>query len=217
MSPEERNEMWESAAAQLGLTVVAEASKLRRRRNRVEGVIDDVPVAVSYLGVDIDVSLTVRDVPYSNATGESVMHIFALGDPTDSSLIVTATREALAAFHSLSSAPPVSRQVGIEHGGAVKLEDWEAPQPVEILGALGAMGSGSDEEGFIILEDNSNSDFMQSARGDGDFIVEYHDGSADQLFTTTVTTLKEALELNLLWLANDQAWTTAVAWTPVDL
>ena len=149
--------------------------------------------------------------------GESVMHIFALGDPTDSSLIVTATREALAALHSLSSAPPVSRQVGIEHGGAVKLEDWEAPQPVEILGALGAMGSGSDEEGFIILEDNSNSDFMQSARGDGDFIVEYHDGSADQLFTTTVTTLKEALELNLLWLANDQAWTTAVAWTPVDL
>ena len=217
MSPEERNQVWESAAAQLGLAVVAEATKLRRRRNRIEGVIDGVPVAVSYQLAGVYTSLTVTDAPYSNVMGEPVMDIFADYDPTDPSDIVAATRQALAAFQTLSSAPPPSRRVAVDNVGAVRFDNPESPQPVEILRALGAMRSALDDDGFIILSDTSIDEvFMQSARGQNDFLVDYRDGSVDQHFSTTVDTLEEALKLNLLWLANDQAWKTENDWTPVE-
>ena len=158
----------------MGLSVVAEASKLKRRRNRIEGVIDGVPVAVSYKAGWVYVFLTVHDVPYSNVMGEPVMEIYAHRDPTEPGDIVTATREALAAFHSLSSAPPISRPVDIENVGAVQFESGDSPRPIEILGALGAMGGDSQDAGFIIIIDTSNDDYTQSARRESDFLVEYH-------------------------------------------
>ena len=145
------------------------------------------------------------------------MDIFADYDPTDPSDIVAATRQALAAFQTLSSAPPPSRRVAVDNVGAVRFDNPESPQPVEILRALGAMRSALDDDGFIILSGTSIDEvFMQSARGQNDFLVDYRDGSADQHFSTTVDTLEEALKLNLLWLANDQAWKTENDWTAVE-
>ena len=223
MKVDAQNSLWETAAGLLGLVVAEVSSRLRRRNNRIEGSLDGSQVSVSYARhvSGIVVSVTVRDEG-EEGTDEYLLPVEILvpGDVKESSDVVGATSQAVAAVHAavplILSAPEATRSTSSFVTGEFS-EGSLFSDDSPLLAILRDLGTLVPGEGLVVADTSNDEVFMQAARGESGYRVEYRDGDAGSHYVTETDNVSSALSLFVLWMANDPAWRTAAEWKPADL
>ena len=100
-------------------------------------------------------------------------------------------------------------------GGRAK---WDDPSSDQLLALLSAVARGDEE--FLIVErssDRSGQTYIQTARPEGDWVVEHRDGSAERHFRTLVADMQAVQGLMTSWASDLDDWRTAVAWERVTI
>jgi hypothetical protein len=72
-------------------------------------------------------------------------------------------------------------------------------------------------DGLVVVDTSNDEVFMQAARSESGYRVEYRDGDAGSHYATERDDISSALSLFIFWMANDPAWRTAAEWKPANL
>ena len=100
-------------------------------------------------------------------------------------------------------------------GGGAK---WDDPSSDQLLALLSAVARGDEE--FLIVErssDRSGQTYIQTSRGEVDWVVEHRDGSAERHFRTQAADMQAVQSLLTSWASDLDDWRTAVAWERVTV
>ena len=95
---------------------------------------------------------------------------------------------------------------------------WDDPSSDQLLALLSAVARGDEE--FLIVErssDRSGQTYIQTSRGESDWVVEHRDGSAERHFRTRVPDLEAVHAILTAWARDGDDWRTTVAWERITL